>query len=157
MITLCNTTSAINSRVRTRVEPNTRFRRVSGTDNAFSTSTSIIRVILVNIRARVEGKSSLGNWLLSRSVIGQSHTTPASPYTLPCTLLYRSTHTQTVTERVTHIQSLPAAPHATLSLRPCLYWKQNRSRFGVVIKMAWRLHCLLTRVVHSLEDNAPAP
>ena len=50
----------------TRVEPNIRFRRISGTDNAFSTSTSIIRVILVNIRARVEGKSSLGNWLLSR-------------------------------------------------------------------------------------------
>ncbi len=48
---------------------------------AFLTSTSMIRVKLVNICARAEGKSSLGNRLSSRSVIGQSHTAPAPPYT----------------------------------------------------------------------------
>ncbi len=38
----------------TRVEPDTRLKRVSGTDKALLPSTSIIRVIRVNICARIE-------------------------------------------------------------------------------------------------------
>ncbi len=37
-----------------RVEPDTRLKRVSGTDKALLPSTSIIRVIRVNICARIE-------------------------------------------------------------------------------------------------------
>ena len=37
-----------------RVEPDTRLKRVSGTDKALLSSTSIIRVIRVNICARIE-------------------------------------------------------------------------------------------------------
>ncbi len=40
--------------VLTRVEPDTRLKRVSGTDKALLTSTSIIRVIRVNICARIK-------------------------------------------------------------------------------------------------------
>ncbi len=40
--------------VGTRVEPDTRLKRVSGTDKALLPSTSIIRVIRVNICARIE-------------------------------------------------------------------------------------------------------
>ncbi len=40
--------------LRTRVEPDTRLKRVSGTDKALLPSTSIIRVIRVNICARIE-------------------------------------------------------------------------------------------------------
>ncbi len=40
--------------VNTRVEPDTRLKRVSGTDKALLPSTSIIRVIRVNICARIE-------------------------------------------------------------------------------------------------------
>ncbi len=45
----------------TRVEPDTRLKRVSGTDKALLPSTSIIRVIRVNICARIEYKFSLGS------------------------------------------------------------------------------------------------
>ncbi len=38
----------------TRVEPDTRLKRVSCTDKALLPSTSIIRVIRVNICARIE-------------------------------------------------------------------------------------------------------
>ncbi len=38
----------------TIVEPDTRLKRVSGTDKALLPSTSIIRVIRVNICARIE-------------------------------------------------------------------------------------------------------
>ncbi len=44
-----------------RVEPDTRLKRVSGTDKALLPSTSIIRVIRVNICARIEYKFSLGS------------------------------------------------------------------------------------------------
>ncbi len=37
-----------------RVEPDTRLKQVSGTDKALLPSTSIIRVIRVNICARIE-------------------------------------------------------------------------------------------------------
>ncbi len=37
-----------------RVEPDTRLKRVSGMDKALLPSTSIIRVIQVNICARIE-------------------------------------------------------------------------------------------------------
>ncbi len=37
-----------------RVEPDTRLKRVFGTDKALLPSTSIIRVIQVNICARIE-------------------------------------------------------------------------------------------------------
>ncbi len=40
--------------IATRVEPDTRLKRVSGTDKALLPSTSIIRVIRVNICARIE-------------------------------------------------------------------------------------------------------
>ncbi len=40
--------------VTTRVEPDTRLKRVSGTDKALLLSTSIIRVIRVNICARIK-------------------------------------------------------------------------------------------------------
>ncbi len=40
--------------VNTRVEPDTRLKRVSGTDKALLPSTSIIRIIRVNICARIE-------------------------------------------------------------------------------------------------------
>ncbi len=53
-----------------RVEPDTRLKRVSGTDKALLPSTSIIRVIRVNICARIEYKFSLGSGLCLRSVIG---------------------------------------------------------------------------------------
>ncbi len=41
-------------KVNIRVEPDTRLKRVSGTDKALLPSTSIIRVIRVNICARIE-------------------------------------------------------------------------------------------------------
>ncbi len=44
-----------------RVEPDTRLKRVSGTDKALLPSTSIIRVIRDNICARIEYKFSLGS------------------------------------------------------------------------------------------------
>ncbi len=44
-----------------RVEPDTRLKRVSGMDKALLPSTSIIRVIRVNICARIEYKFSLGS------------------------------------------------------------------------------------------------
>ncbi len=44
----------LRARVSTRVEPDTRLKRVSGTDKALLPSTSIIRVIRVNICARIE-------------------------------------------------------------------------------------------------------
>ncbi len=44
-----------------RVEPDTRLKRVSGTDKALLPSTSILRVIRVNICARIEYKFSLGS------------------------------------------------------------------------------------------------
>ncbi len=47
--------------VASRVEPDTRLKRVSGTDKALLPSTSIIRVIRVNICARIEYKFSLGS------------------------------------------------------------------------------------------------
>ncbi len=47
--------------ITTRVEPDTRLKRVSGTDKALLPSTSIIRVIRVNICARIEYKFSLGS------------------------------------------------------------------------------------------------
>ncbi len=40
--------------ITTRVEPETRLKRVSGKDKALLPSTSIIRVIRVNICARIE-------------------------------------------------------------------------------------------------------
>ncbi len=48
-------------KVNSRVEPDTRLKRVSGTDKALLPSTSIIRVIRVNICARIEYKFSLGS------------------------------------------------------------------------------------------------
>ncbi len=50
-----------NNRHASRVEPDTRLKRVSGTDKALLPSTSIIRVIRVNICARIEYKFSLGS------------------------------------------------------------------------------------------------
>ncbi len=43
-----------NNALYTRVEPDTRLKRVSGTDKALLPSTSIIQVIRVNICARIE-------------------------------------------------------------------------------------------------------
>ncbi len=58
-ITIISTRKMFNAfillfQVGTRVEPDTRLKRVSGTDKALLPSTSIIRVIRVNICARIE-------------------------------------------------------------------------------------------------------
>ncbi len=54
-ICMCFSRSRSDKRnVSIRVEPDTRLKRVSGTDKALLPSTSIIRVIRVNICARIE-------------------------------------------------------------------------------------------------------
>ncbi len=45
---------SVSGSINNRVEPDTRLKRVSGTDKALLPSTSIIRVIRVNICARIE-------------------------------------------------------------------------------------------------------
>ena len=82
------------ARVFTRVEPDTRLKWVSGTDKALLPSTSIIRVIRVNINicARIEWKSSLASWLCQRSVIGYSAPPLHNADVLLCPALI--THTQ---------------------------------------------------------------
>ena len=99
----------------TRYLPNNYLVDISwaGTDKALLPSKSIIRVIRVNICARIEWKSSLGSWLCQRSVIGYSAPPLHNADVLLCPALI--THTQN--SSLSLPQSLRFAGHFPLMFR----------------------------------------